>query len=36
MVMCDNSVRSVSYSVDLDTHMRAANRRDGLPVNLDE
>jgi prepilin-type N-terminal cleavage/methylation domain-containing protein len=33
MARCDNSVGSVSYSIELDVHMRLANRRDRLPVN---
>ncbi len=31
-VLCDGSVRTVSYSVDPETHRRLANRNDGLSV----
>lgn len=30
--MCDGSVRAVDYSIDLDTHQRLANRKDGVAV----
>lgn len=29
MVMCDGSVRSISYEIDRDTHRRLGNRKDG-------
>ena len=32
MSMCDGSVRSLSYSMDLEIHRRMANRRDGLSI----
>ena len=33
MALCDGSVRSVSYTIDLQTHRRLSNRNDGLPVD---
>ena len=35
MVMCDSSVQTVSYDVDIEIHVRLCNRRDGLPVEID-
>lgn len=32
--MCDGSVWSLSYNVDIDTHQRLGNRADGLPANV--
>lgn len=32
--MCDGSVRTISYTVDLETHRRLSNRHDGMPVEL--
>ena len=36
VVMCDSSVRTVSYSLDPDLHRRLGNRQDGLPVDLND
>ena len=33
-VMCDGSVQSISFTVDLQTHWKLANRRDGFQVNI--
>jgi hypothetical protein len=33
-VMCDGSVQSIAYSVDLQVHWKLANRKDGYQVNL--
>lgn len=33
MALCDGSVRSISYSIDLVTHARMANRKDGQIVD---
>lgn len=35
MASCDGSVRSVSSSIDLETHRRLGNRKDRKPVTLD-
>jgi hypothetical protein len=32
--MCDGSVQSISFTVDLQTHWKLANRRDGFQVNI--
>jgi prepilin-type N-terminal cleavage/methylation domain-containing protein/prepilin-type processing-associated H-X9-DG protein len=33
-VFCDGSVRSVSYTIDSETHRRLCNRHDNLPVDV--
>jgi prepilin-type N-terminal cleavage/methylation domain-containing protein/prepilin-type processing-associated H-X9-DG protein len=33
MAMCDGSVRTISYSIDLTTHGYLANRQDGHPID---
>jgi len=36
VVLCDGSVRNVSWSVDREVHRRFGHRNDGLPVNASE
>ena len=33
MALCDGSVRMVNYTIDLATHSRLCNRRDGLTID---
>ena len=33
MALCDGSVRMISFSIDLTTHGRLANRKDGQPID---
>jgi prepilin-type N-terminal cleavage/methylation domain-containing protein len=33
MVLCDGSVRTISYTVDAEIHARLGNRKDGLPID---
>jgi prepilin-type processing-associated H-X9-DG protein len=33
-VMCDGSVQTISFTVDLQTHWKLANRKDGFQVNI--
>jgi hypothetical protein len=34
MVICDGSVHSISYTIDLELHRRLGNRKDKLTVDL--
>ena len=34
MAMCDGSIHSISFSIDLDTHKRLGNRKDGNTVDV--
>ena len=36
MTMCDGSVQTISYGISVDVYVRLCNRRDGLPVDLNE
>jgi hypothetical protein len=33
MALCDGSVRLMNYSLDLETHRRLCNRKDGLTID---
>jgi hypothetical protein len=33
MSMCDGSIRSVSYTIDLPTHSQLGNRENDLPID---
>jgi prepilin-type N-terminal cleavage/methylation domain-containing protein/prepilin-type processing-associated H-X9-DG protein len=33
MAFCDGAVQSMSYLIDLETHRRLANRKDGFPID---
>ena len=33
MAMCDGSVNAVSYTIDLETNRRLANRKDGFTID---
>ncbi len=35
VALCDGSVRSIAFNIDLNMHQRLGNRDDGLPVSLD-
>ena len=34
VVLCDGSVHSISYSIDIEIHRRLSNRKDGRPVRI--
>ena len=36
VVLCDGSVRSISYSVAPDVHCRLCNRKDGQPIDASQ
>jgi hypothetical protein len=33
MALCDGSVRLMNYELDLETHRRLSNRKDGLTID---
>ena len=33
MAFCDSSVRAVAYTIDVETHRRLSNRKDGMPAD---